>query len=111
MANDTFQALAGGASRVYENDGSAAFTDFPGSPLAFEGQDAELVDLDGDGDLDAFLADRDGDRLLLGDGAGGFTPGALPVPTQSDRVDLGGPRRRRRRRPAAVAGGGGCAPS
>ncbi|MEM7309451.1 MAG: VCBS repeat-containing protein [Planctomycetota bacterium] len=81
-------ALFGSTSdRFYLNDGSASFT--PGAELTTTffstTEDAALVDVDGDGDLDAFLASTVAiafgapDRLVLGDGAGGFTDASAQI--------------------------------
>ena len=71
-------------SRLYLGDGKGGFAEatdgLPQGPASFG--DVELGDVDGDGDLDAILADwGPGDaasgagrtRLWLGDGVGGFT--------------------------------------
>ncbi len=74
------------------NDGKGVFTSATASPLPRLRQvtrDLALADFDGDGFLDLFLGNSNGsvfvedpDRLLLGDGTGGFVdggPGRTPV--------------------------------
>lgn len=70
-------------NRLYHNDGTGAFTDaaLPLRATPEETRDVQLPDVDGDGDLDIYLANvrifnpnRDQqDRLLLNDGSGNFT--------------------------------------
>ncbi len=49
---------------VWLNDGEGSFTDSGQSPGTFSSHDVELADLDGDGDLDVFVA-RTGPNLVL----------------------------------------------
>jgi hypothetical protein len=79
-----------GQSRLYLNDGAGSFTDvtktkaFPPKqgPFTFN---AELCDVDADGDLDLLFdgggSDLDGhsSQLLLNDGSGGFTDGTSRI--------------------------------
>jgi hypothetical protein len=74
-----------GHSRLYLNDGKGAFTDvtdskaFPGKGKEAISFNAELCDVDADGDLDVMFDGGSGDvqghdtQLLLNDGSGGFT--------------------------------------
>jgi hypothetical protein len=75
-------ALAGntglsGQDRLYLNDGRGVFADATATslpPLVDLTQAVALGDVDGDGDLDAFVGNLlQQDRLLLNDGAGAFT--------------------------------------
>ncbi len=67
------------AYRIGENDGTGTFTIGPPSriPGRFGGElsQATLVDLDGDGDLDAVVPLWDSLRVLTNRGGGRFTPG------------------------------------
>jgi hypothetical protein len=71
---------------VLLNDGSAAFTTAPGSPVS-SGSRPEgmaIADVDGDGNADIAITNQSAAQVtvLLGDGAGGLTPAAgSPVPT------------------------------
>ncbi|QDU65601.1 FG-GAP repeat domain-containing protein [Engelhardtia mirabilis] len=73
--------------RVYLNDGSGAYQELVG---AFSETDVlsyaiELVDLDGDLDLDVAIARRSGpNRILLNDGTGLFSPLAVTDATSLD---------------------------
>ncbi|UCD85398.1 MAG: VCBS repeat-containing protein, partial [Deltaproteobacteria bacterium] len=80
IANDFYQ------NRLYLNDGSGNFTDGTIYSLPIDSDwslDATLGDVDGDGDLDIFIANEDSqNRLYLNDGSGNFTDvtgSALPV--------------------------------
>ncbi|MCY0995218.1 FG-GAP-like repeat-containing protein [Nannocystis sp. ILAH1] len=76
-------------NRLFFNDGAGNFTDatdgrLPSPEKPEETRNADLGDLDGDGDLDlyfsnvGFIPGRDPqDRLLLNDGAGAFTDATL----------------------------------
>lgn len=73
VANDTNQS-----ETVWLNDGLGNFTAHPTTP-AFGSADStavELHDLDGDGDLDALVANfsNQAETVWLNDGAGNFTP-------------------------------------
>ncbi|MEM7308385.1 MAG: VCBS repeat-containing protein [Planctomycetota bacterium] len=83
---DCLRSILGGAQvGLLVNDGSGTFADgsFGVQPLfgAEDVADAALGDLDGDGDVDAYVATLGlVDAVLLGDGAGAFSvsSGALP---------------------------------
>ena len=69
------------ANQIYLNDGSGGFTvptprsNFPTN----NSEEAALGDLDGDGDLDAFVANYGGaNQIYLNDGSGGFTAPTPP---------------------------------
>ncbi len=73
----------GAKNRLMLNDGAGGFSDAPAGSLPGVPDQTEallLADLDGDGDLDAFLGNDGQDRLLINTG-GVFldAPGQLPV--------------------------------
>ncbi|MEM7309449.1 MAG: VCBS repeat-containing protein [Planctomycetota bacterium] len=86
---DSDAFFGGDGEGLFLNDGDAGFAPAAALPASSAvTQDAVLVDVDGDGDLDAFLASTaqiigvvvaGADRLLLGDGAGGFADGSAQV--------------------------------
>ncbi|MCP3866781.1 MAG: hypothetical protein GY703_01535 [Gammaproteobacteria bacterium] len=69
--------VGSGQDRLLINDGSGNFSDQTASRLPAEtdfGMDVVLRDLENDGDLDAVVANRDGqNRLLINDGLGVFS--------------------------------------
>ncbi len=81
-------------NRLYLNDGNGIFTDATDSNLPADTDisfDAELGDLDGDNDLDIFIANYNSqNRLYLNDGSGNFidvTAFVLPIDNNDDTID------------------------
>ncbi|MGH7152004.1 MAG: FG-GAP repeat domain-containing protein, partial [Planctomycetota bacterium] len=69
--------------RLYLNNGSASFTHAAGNlpPFSDRTVAVALTDVDGDGDLDAFLANHgQASRLYENDGAGLFSDATMQVP-------------------------------
>src|SRR5262245_27433991 len=81
---DLFRATDPQPPRIYLNDGAGAFVDL--TPLvvsswAGNSEAVALGDVDGDGDLDAYVGNLGQDRLYLNGGAGTFvnvTAASLP---------------------------------
>ena len=76
-AFDAFVANSGAQNQIYTNNGSGIFTNrppFTGAP-ANNSTDAVLGDLDGDGNLDAFVVNSSGhqNQIYINDGNGVFT--------------------------------------
>ena len=73
---DVVFGVFGSGTRMWRNNGDGTFVN---SGLSFSGvHNAALGDLDGDSDLDLFIAERSfgtgpGNKVLLNDGAGGYT--------------------------------------
>ncbi len=77
---------------VWFNNGSGNFTDSGQQLGSYDGQDAALGDLDGDGDIDAFVANeaRQINRVWLNDGNGFFNQTwSSPDALNSRSVELG----------------------
>jgi hypothetical protein len=75
---DLLVAMEMSTNRALINDGTGKFVDESAKRLpqtAYDSEEVALVDLDGDGDLDAIIACEDDKRktLLLNDGKGVFT--------------------------------------
>ncbi|MAE66758.1 MAG: hypothetical protein CMJ18_21020, partial [Phycisphaeraceae bacterium] len=69
----TTRRLGTPGNRIWLNDGSANFTDSGQGLGDHESYSVSLGDVDGDGDLDAFVANyNEGNRVWLGDGSGHF---------------------------------------
>ncbi len=71
-------------NRLLINDGSGNFTDesaarIPGAPA--NSTEVDFADVDGDGDLDAIVANLGPNQLLINDGNGFFTEAPLPQAT------------------------------
>jgi hypothetical protein len=86
----------GYVDRLYLNDGQGNFTDSGQRLNTVSTQGVEFGDLDGDGDLDAYLAngnshgDNVPDRVWLNDGAGKFTDSGQRIGMSLGKfVDLG----------------------
>ena len=79
---------------LYFNDGNAVFTGVAFDTNAGNGArgfDVALVDLDGDGDVDAFVGNGSANQIWLNDGAGNFSLGQTigGSTSRSEGVDLG----------------------
>lgn len=71
-------------TRLYLNDGHASFLDAPPQAPVMPGvRVAQLGDIDGDGDLDAYLGKSSGHALFQNDGTGTFTPSSIPLASAS----------------------------
>lgn len=83
-------------SRLYLNDGAGLFSDATATAMPLDSactNSIALADVDGDGDLDAVLANQNSqqDRLYLNDGLGSFsdvTAARLPADTLATEVVL-----------------------
>ena len=90
VANGNHQSQGGEPNEVWMNDGSGNFAD-TGQKLGHSfSRGVELADIDGDGDLDAFVANgnpsccpqRDGqhNKVWLNDGTGRFSESGAEIP-------------------------------
>ena len=70
VANST---AGGGPNRVFTNDGSGMFSDSGQALGSSESRNVALGDLDGDGDLDAYVANQGINRVWINDGGGVFS--------------------------------------
>jgi len=82
---DIFAFNRGIGNKVFLNDGTGNFTETQSIGLVGGGwdvrQDGELVDIDGDGDLDAITATDAGMEILVNDGSANFTLKNLSIGT------------------------------
>ena len=78
-------------NKMWLNDGSGSFTNSGQSLGSSLSSDALLGDLDGDGDLDAFVTNRDNqpNKVWINDGSGNFTEGQSLGASYSLDVELG----------------------
>jgi hypothetical protein len=86
--------MAGAPNEVWFNDGTGMFTDSEQSLTYMPGDTVALGDLDGDGDLDTYLAVGSSglaeDKIWLNDGHGTFTESDLSLSTGfSSGIGLG----------------------
>jgi Tol biopolymer transport system component len=77
-------------SRVYLNDGGAVFQELAGAFGVNIGFDVYLLDLDGDGDLDAVGEAASAARVYLNDGTGTFRASETTFPLTTAWGDLDG---------------------
>jgi hypothetical protein len=76
-------SLAGRPNQLLINAGSGRFVDEGASRLPLNGANstkADFGDVDGDGDLDAIIANVGGEQLLLNSGMGSFADGSAQLP-------------------------------
>jgi hypothetical protein len=76
-------SLAGRPNRLLINDGTGHFSDESGTRLpaaVANSTKADFGDVDGDGDLDAVVANVGREQLLLNDGGGVFADGSALLP-------------------------------
>ncbi|MCK5374650.1 MAG: VCBS repeat-containing protein, partial [Alphaproteobacteria bacterium] len=92
---DAFIGEGDGNINYYENDGAGNFTEITGAGNPFDGVDVgyysapSFADIDGDGDLDAFIGESDGNiNYYQNDGAGNFTS-ITGAGNPFDGVDVG----------------------
>ncbi len=80
-----------GANKVWRNDGSGNFADSGQSLGTSDSHGVALGDLDGDGDLDAFVANYEGpDKVWKNNGSGVFTDSGQALGNSASRgVSLG----------------------
>ncbi len=69
---DLFEANRGRGIGVWLNDGSGGFVDTGQDLGLFQSGDVDLGDVDGDGDLDAFLSNIGPKEVWINDGTGSF---------------------------------------
>jgi hypothetical protein len=91
MGIDTFVYNFRARNRLYLNNGLGGFTDAtPQIPNHDERTSSVVLgDVDGDGDLDAFIGNKDyqeRNRLYLNDGSGIFTDAAAQIPDHEGRT-------------------------
>jgi hypothetical protein len=75
-------------ARVYLNDGNAVFQELETAFSSHIGYDQYLLDVDGDGDLDAAGESTHGVDLYLNDGTGHFSPSEISFPVTTIWGDL-----------------------
>jgi hypothetical protein len=75
-------------TRVYLNDANAVFAELGGAFGTNIGFSVELLDLDGDGDLDAVGDGKSATNIYLNNGAGYFTPSEATLPLAAVWGDL-----------------------
>lgn len=70
-------------NRLLLNDGGGVFTDFSAThlpPAVANSTEADFGDVDGDGDLDAIVANLGPEQLLINNGMGVFMDGSARLP-------------------------------
>tara|TARA_R110002072_G_scaffold69483_17_gene168520 strand:- start:2923 stop:5112 length:2190 start_codon:yes stop_codon:yes gene_type:complete len=93
-SGSSFLGGSGSVPKLYMNDGTGVFVDSPMSfpaPTKAAHMDAQLVDLDGDWDLDFLGFCRSGNSggthyMMLNDGSAGFTNVSTTLPNTSSSV-------------------------